>query len=55
MAALWFISIGLIRWGIWRTGQVDHTRGMRNVARTILGLGVGSLVVFGILTVVVLV
>lgn len=35
--------------------ELDHTRGMQKVARTILGIGVGFLVLFAVLTVVVLV
>ena len=55
VAALWFVPIGAIRLMAFRSRELDHTRGMQKVARTILGIGVGFLVLFAVLTVVVLV
>lgn len=45
MAALWFVPIGLIRLLAYRSGEIDHTEGMHNVARTILTLGLVCLAV----------
>lgn len=52
LAALWFVPIGAIRLMAYRSKELDHTRGMQKVARTILGIGIRCLVAFGILTVI---
>lgn len=54
MAALWFLPLGVIRLIIYRSREIDHTRGMQKVALTFVTIGVVALVLFGILTVVVL-
>lgn len=54
LATLWFLPVGTIRLIAYHSGDVDHTRGMHNVARTILAIGLVSLVLSVILAVVVL-
>lgn len=55
MAALWFLPMGAIRLMVYRSKEIDHTRGMQKVARTILSIGIVALVLFAILTVVMVV
>lgn len=55
VATAWFLAVGAIRMLAYRSGQVDHTPGMRNVAIMALSLGAVSavcLVVFTVLIVV---
>lgn len=53
MAALWFLGMGVVRLIAFRAGT-DSTRGMQNVARSILGLGLAAVVLFAILGIVLL-
>jgi hypothetical protein len=46
IAALWFVPIGTIRLIAYRSGAIDHTRGMRNVGFTILSIGLVAFVIF---------
>lgn len=55
LAALWFLPMGTIRLMVYRSKEIDHTRGMQKVARTILSIGIVALVLFAILTVVMMV
>lgn len=52
VASGWLLGVGAIRLIAHRSGEVDHTRGMRNVANLALGLGALSAVTFVVLTVV---
>lgn len=54
MASLWFVPIGAIRLMAFRSGEVDHTRGMQKVARTILTIGLVSFGIFLILAAIAL-
>lgn len=54
LAAMWFTLLGVFRLIVYRSGETDHTPGMRNVALIILGIGIVSFVVFGVISVLVL-
>ena len=45
------LPVGVIRLVVYRSGQVDHTRGMRNVALFAVGTGIVAGAVFVALTV----
>lgn len=49
----WFLTIGVIRMVAYRSGQVDHTRGMRNVAVLALSLAAVAAICMIILTFVI--
>jgi O-antigen/teichoic acid export membrane protein len=51
MVALLLVPVGLIRMVAYRSGEVDHTRGLRSVAVLALGLGGAALLVFAVTTV----
>ncbi len=53
VASGWLLGVGAIRLVAHRSGEVDHTRGMRNVAYLALGLGAVAAVSFVVLTVVI--
>lgn len=46
ISALWLIPIGIIRMVAWRSGEIDHTRGMLRMAWFVLGTGLAALAVF---------
>ncbi|MDO5500848.1 MAG: hypothetical protein Q4F67_14330 [Propionibacteriaceae bacterium] len=52
IAAIWFVPIGTIRLIAYRSGSIDHTRGMRNVALTFLSLGLAAFVSFVVMAVI---
>lgn len=54
LATGWLLGVGGFRMVAHRSGQVDHTPGMRNVALTALALGALAAVAFVVLTVVIL-
>lgn len=49
----WFLPIGVIRLLAHRSGQVDHTPGMRNVAVLALTLGAVATVCMIVLTILI--
>lgn len=49
----WFLPIGAIRMLAYRSGQVDHSLGMRNVAVLALALGGVATVCMIVLTVLI--
>ncbi|NYG57172.1 hypothetical protein BJ980_000095 [Nocardioides daedukensis] len=51
IAAGWLLPIGIWRMMAYRSGQVDHTSGMRGVAVMALGLGIFATVMFVVLTI----
>lgn len=53
VAAGWFLPVGAWRMLAHRSGQVDHTPGMRMVAVLALGLGIVAVVSFLVLTVLI--
>jgi len=53
VVAGWFLPIGMIRMIAYRSGQVDHTRGMGRLAAVTLGTGVLAALVAVALTVAV--
>lgn len=53
VATGWFLAIGSIRMLAYRSGEVDHTPGMRFVAVLSLALGALSLAALIILTIVI--
>lgn len=54
LATLWFVPMGLFRLFAYRSGEIDHTEGMHNVARTILTIGLVCLAVTVVVAVMVL-
>ena len=53
VATGWFLAIGTIRMVAYRSGEVDHTPGMRFVARLALALGAVAALALIILTIVI--
>lgn len=54
VSAGWLLPVGAIRMLAYRTGEVDHTPGMRFVAVLALSLGAVAVVVFLVLSAVLL-
>lgn len=55
VTAAWLLPIGAIRMLAYRSGEVDHAPGMRNVALMALGLGAVALIACVVITVVIVV
>lgn len=53
VAAGWLLVVGAIRMIAYRSGEVDHTPGMRGVALFTLAGGAVAAVVFVVLTIVI--
>jgi len=50
IATVWLLPMGVVRMLAYRSGEVDHTPGMRNIAWLALGLGAVSALACVILT-----
>jgi len=53
VATAWLLTVGMVRLVAHRSGQVDHTPGMRNVALLALSLGVLAAICMIVLTVLI--
>lgn len=53
VATGWFLAVGAIRMLAYRSGEVDHTPGMRLVATITLSLGLVSFLALVVLSIVI--